>query len=178
MKQLGSLSILILLVFTVYGCNYSTKSSATGGVVSPAPSQLDLERVVTFRVFGKGVEPEAALTKGQARLMAEKAAIADGYRQFAEKLSGVYVDAYMSSGYGKVDEDWLKTSVRTMLRGVDIKEITHDEYGIARAAMELRVNFTKYGMVWWPEGLGKDVTPLATGRGGSMEVASRDQQIR
>jgi hypothetical protein len=175
MKQFGSLSILILLVFIVYGCNYSTQRSATGGVVNPVPSQLDLERIVTFRVLGKGVEPEDALTKGQARLMAEKAAVADGYRQFVEKLSGVYVDAYTSSGFGKVDKDSLTISVQSMLRGVEIKEILHDEYGIARAAMELRVYFTRHGMVWWPKGIGSDVIPLATAGGTSMAVASRDQ---
>ncbi len=175
MKQLGSLSILILLVLAVSGCNYSTQSSATGGVVNPVAGQLDLERIITFRVLGKGVEPEDALTKGQARLMAERAAITDGYRQFVEKLSGVYVDAYTNSGYGKVDEDSLSISVQSMLRGVETTQITHDEYGIAQAAMELRVNFTKHGMVWWPKGLGKDVIPLATARGTSMAIASRDQ---
>ncbi len=173
MKQSGSLFILILLVFIVCGCSYLTQTSGPGGVINPVGSQLDLERIVTFRVLGKGVEPEDALTKGQARLMAEKAAIMDGYRQFVEKLSGVYVDAYTSSGYGKVDEDSLSISVQSMLRGVEIQEITHDEYGIAKAAMELRVNFTRHGMVWWPKGLGKDVIPLASGRG--VAVASSDQ---
>ncbi len=170
MKQLLCLSILLIII-AVHGCAYPPNKgpvaandggSDTGSVVNPVPVKLDLERIVTFTVKGKGVEPEDALTRGQGRLLAEKAAIVDGYRQFAEKLSGVYVDAYTGSGYGKVDEDSLKIRVKAMLRGIEIKDITHDEYGIAQAVMELRINFTKHGMVWWPAGLGKDVIAVKT----------------
>jgi hypothetical protein len=144
------LSLVSLLSF--FGCN-SYKASS-GPVIKTAGEDSGLNRVVTFTVTGKGIEPESALTKGQARLMAERAAVADGYRQFVEKLRGVYVEAMMSAGYGSVNEEFIQTRTRALLRGVQINEITHGQYGIAAAEMTLRVNFSRQGMIWWPEGLG------------------------
>ncbi|MFN2357742.1 MAG: hypothetical protein ABR534_08380 [Desulfotignum sp.] len=143
------------LVFLLAGCNIYQASP--GPVLKNSPDQSGHNRIVTFTVTGKGVEPEAALTRGQARLMAERAAVADGYRQFVEKLQGVYVEAFSAAGYGTIDEDTLKTSTRAVLRGVEIKEISHGDFGIARAVMELRIHFTRHGMIWWPEGLGRDL---------------------
>jgi len=80
----------ITLLFVLTACG-AKLSSNPGKVLSPASSEKGTEKVVTFNVIGKGLEPENAMTKGEARLMAERAAIADGYRQFVEKIRGVYV---------------------------------------------------------------------------------------
>ncbi len=151
---------LALTLIWLSGCTTTTTSS--GPVIESSPGSSQKNRIITFTVRGKGVEPEAAITKGQARLMAERAAVADGYRQFVEKLRGVYVDAFSKAGYGAIDKDFLTTRTRATLRGVEIKEITHGEYGIAQAIMQLRVNFSRQGMMWWPEGLGQNQTQTAS----------------
>ncbi|MCP4720626.1 MAG: hypothetical protein GY860_14325 [Desulfobacteraceae bacterium] len=156
MKKRVILFVVGLTILGLSGCN-SIYYSSPGPVTGPAPGDSNENRVVTFIVKGKGVEPEAALTKGQARLMAERAAVSDGYRQFVEKVRGVYVEAFSKGGYGKIDQDFIATSTRSLLRGVEIKEITHGDYGIATAVMELRINFTRSKMIWWPEGLGKNL---------------------
>ena len=160
MKKTMFLFFTVILILSLSGCNAYLTSP--GPVIEKSPGDSDRNRIVTFTVKGKGVEPEASLTKGQARLMAERAAVADGYRQFVEKLRGVYVQAFTKAGYGTVDKDFLSTRTRSLLRGVEIKEITHEEYGIAQAVMELRVNFSRHGMIWWPLGLGKDFTHFET----------------
>lgn len=165
MKNLMTACVLALVMVFCAGCavpNMKPASMPNEKLVEPGPVILESEaananRIVTFTVVGKGVEPEAALTKGQAVIMAERAAVGDGYRQFVEKLRGVYVDAYSKMGYGSVDEDHMRTLTQAMLRGVEVKEITHGQYGIASAVMALRIKFTHTGMVWWPSGLGKDV---------------------
>ncbi len=131
---------------------------APGSVVEPQMQKPDLHKIVTFDVVGKGVEPEAALTMGQAKLLAERAAIADGYRQFVEKLRGVLVESYTESGSGMVSQDMIKLKTQSWLRGVEIIEVTRGEYGITQAHMQLRINFTRKGMIWWPTGLGQDVS--------------------
>ena len=151
MKKL-CLSLSLCLLFFFFGCN--TYMSSPGPVTQKTGEQSGYNRVVTFSVIGKGIEPESALTKGQAWLMAERAAVADGYRQFVEKLRGVYVEAMMSAGYGSVNEEFIQTQTRSTLRGAQVNAITHGEYGIAEAEMTLRVNFTRQGMIWWPDGLG------------------------
>ena len=155
MKKCFQFVILGVLIFLLAGCNvYKT---SPGSVLNTGSGENGQNRVVTFTVTGKGVEPEAALTRGQARLMAERAAVADGYRQFLEKLEGVYVEAFAQGGYGTIDKDLITTRTRSFLRGVEIKEITHGDFGIARAVMQLRIHFTRHGMIWWPDGLGRDL---------------------
>lgn len=120
------------------------------------------DRVVNFHVTGKGIAPESSLNKGQAILMAEKAAVADGYRKLVEKIRGVYVDAYLKSGQGVVDYDIVQAHTQAWIRGAEVLEIRQAEFGITEAYMRLRVNFTRRGVVWWPVGIGQEMaqTPM------------------
>ncbi len=154
MKFFLFFGVWVIFVFTLCGCtgSYSSHNYPSGSVLGEATSTQEQNRVVTFEVIGKGVEPELALSKGQAVLMAERAAVADGYRQFVEKIRGVYVDAYMKAGYGAVNFEALKTSTQSWLRGVEIIEIRQGPFGIVEAHMQLKVNFIKNGMIWWPFG--------------------------
>jgi len=43
--------------------------------------------------------------------MAERAAVADGYRQLVEKVRGVYVDAFMKAGRGTVNHDVIQVQI-------------------------------------------------------------------
>ncbi len=92
--------------------------------------------------------------------MAERAAVADGYRQLAEKLRGVYIDAFMRAGRGTVDYDLIRTQTQSWLRGTEIVEFSEGRYGITQVRMRLRINFSKKGMIWWPAGIGDDVEPV------------------
>jgi outer membrane protein FlgP len=164
MKRNRWLFLLFAGVCLLAGCagNYQTgsdSSSAPGSVLGLSQQEAGTDKVVTFEVTGKGLEPETSITKGEAIIMAERAAIMDGYRQFVEKINGVYVEAYMKAGYGTVNHDMIKTSVQSWLRGVEIVEIRKGNHGITEATMLLRINFTKKGMVWWPSGIGANVTP-------------------
>jgi hypothetical protein len=148
MKKLLALSAC-LIALSFWGCS----TGGPGGVLDSSVQSSVNEKVVTFQVVGKGLEPENALTKGEARLMAERAAIADGYRQLVEKLRGVYVQAYMKAGRGTVDQDIIETHTQSWLRGAEVMDITQKEYGITAARLRLRINFSKQGMIWWPMGL-------------------------
>ncbi|MCK5162268.1 MAG: hypothetical protein KAQ72_01055, partial [Desulfobacula sp.] len=112
MKKL-SIILLGLFVSVLFfsGCGSVRSSSTAGGpgkVLGPPGGELDNHKVVTFFVIGKGLEPENAFSKGEAVLMAERAAVADGYRQLVEKVRGVYVDAFMRAGRGTVDYDTIQ----------------------------------------------------------------------
>ncbi len=149
------LFVWVVIGFALIGCTGKaiTQQNGLNNHVSTIPEKTAVNKVVTFDVIGKGIEPEDSLTKGQAVLMAERAAVADGYRQFVEKIRGVYVDAYMKAGYGAVNWDVVKTSTQSWLRGVELVEVKHGAFGIIEAHMQLRVNFVKDEMVWWPAGI-------------------------
>ncbi len=164
MKKLMVLSTGILVLF-LCGCSNHSVSSAPGGVLNSAGGSQDNHKVISFYVTGKGLEPESALTKGEAALMAERAAVADGYRQLVEKISGVYVDAFMKAGRGAVDHEAIQVHAQSWLRGTEVMEITRGDYGITQARLRLRINFSEDGMLWWPVGLGENVEPESLAAG-------------
>ena len=163
-KSIVLLFVLLAAGIVFSGCTASSSAkvtaSAPGKVLGPPDGNANRQRAVTFFVIGKGLEPEDALTKGEAVLMAERAAVADGYRQLAEKLRGVYVDAFMRAGRGTVDYDLIRTQTQSWLRGTEIVEFSEGRYGITQVRMRLRINFSKKGMIWWPAGIGDDVEPV------------------
>ncbi|SLM32986.1 conserved hypothetical protein [Desulfamplus magnetovallimortis] len=162
--------IPILLVFLTSGCIYpalrgagASNATATGGALDSAQDgNLSQERIVTFTVTGKGLMPETAINTGQGRLMAERAAINDGYRQLVEKIRGVYIDAFSQTTNGIVDYDVIRTKTQSWLRGVEIIAIKESGYGIFNADMQLRIYFTQNDMIWWPTGLGSHIVPAPT----------------
>lgn len=165
MKRNLMMWVLFAVVFFLTGCaggylSGSSSAGPSGSVLGLTEKEGGTNQTVTFEVTGKGLEPETSVTKGEAIIMAERAAIMDGYRQFAEKIHGVYVDAYMKSGYGTINHDVIKTNTQSWLRGVELVEIRHGNHGITEAIMQLRINFTKQGMVWWPNGLGSNTAPM------------------
>ena len=162
MKKLVLLSVALLGLF-FFGCTTTQSTvSSPGGVLGSPGGGADNHKVVSFYVIGKGLEPENALTRGEAVLMAERAAVADGYRQLVEKVRGVYVDAFMKAGRGTVNHDVIQIHTQSWLRGTEIMEVTRGEYGITNARLRLRINFSKDGMVWWPVGIGANVKPVTT----------------
>nr|MDA3791500.1 hypothetical protein [Desulfobacula sp.] len=158
---ISSFCQLVFLLVVLSGCNFIKQEMATapGHVLGLNQGDGSSQKVVTFNVIGKGLESEKALTKGEARLMAERAAVADGYRLLVEKVRGVYVDAFMKAGFGTVNQDMITTKTQSWLRGVEILEIRQAEYGITEAHMQLSIYFAKQNMVWWPRGLGPGLKP-------------------
>ena len=73
-----------------------------------------------IRATGGGVAPTGARTMAQARMMARRAAIADAYRQLAEYVGGVNVDAETTVDMAAVQSDIIKTKVNATIRGARI----------------------------------------------------------
>ena len=73
-----------------------------------------------IRATGGGVAPAGARTMAQARMMARRAAIADAYRQLAEYVGGVNVDAETTVDMAAVQSDVIKTKVKATIRGARI----------------------------------------------------------
>ncbi|MBF0467358.1 MAG: LPP20 family lipoprotein [Desulfamplus sp.] len=162
-------TLIITIILT--GCLYVEQQpgkhnlSSTGGTVEFSENDsTSQQRIVTFDVVGKGLIPETAINTGQGRLMAERAAINDGYRQLVEKIRGVYVDAYSQTSNGIIDYDVIRTKTQSWLRGVQVVEVKEEGYGIFNAKLQLRIYFTESDMIWWPSGIGNGVVPASPRR--------------
>lgn len=141
--------MLSTLIFT--GCGYYSSSRerphpTINGELNPS----GIQKIMTYRVIGRGIEPERSRTKAEAILMAERAAIADGYRQLVEKLHGIYIDSQALINNGSVNYSLLQAETQAWLRGAEIVEINRLSNGITEAEMLLRLNFIKRKNCWTP----------------------------
>ncbi len=84
----------------------------------------------TITVVGMGVPPANARNAVQARMMARRAAVVDGYRQLAEAIKGVNVDAETTVENFMVTSDVTRTKVSALVQGAQvIKEGTTSDGG-------------------------------------------------
>lgn len=71
-------------------------------------------------VTGYGAPPTHSVNAAQARMMARRAAIVDGYRQMAEIVNGVQVDSETTVRDMAVENDLIKTKVSGVIRSARI----------------------------------------------------------
>ena len=143
LKASWRLAAIALILF--FYCNVNQDAYAQMGYIDGELDYSGATRIGTFHVIGKGVEPERAKTRAQAILMAERAAIADGYRQLIEKVHGVYVDSQSHMSNGSVNYSLDQNETQAWLRGAEIVQINRLSNGITEAEMVLRLNFCHQG---------------------------------
>lgn len=82
---------------------------------------------------GTGVPPAVAYNSVQARMLARRAAIVDAYRQLAEQIKGVDVDADTTVENMMVTSDVIRTHVSALVQGariVDEKTLPEGGYSV------------------------------------------------
>lgn len=75
----------------------------------------------TIQVTGMGVaNPNIAVSRAHASMMARRAAYADAYRQLAEALNGVQVDAETTVEKMMLTSDVVKTRISAVIKGANV----------------------------------------------------------
>ena len=73
-----------------------------------------------IQVTGMGVAPPNAISPAHASMMARRAAISDAYRQLAEVINGVQVDAETTVEKMMLESDTVRTKVSAIIKGAQI----------------------------------------------------------
>ena len=73
-----------------------------------------------IQVTGMGVAPPNAISPAHASMMARRAAISDAYRQLAEVINGVQVDAETTVEKMMLESDTVRTRVSAIIKGAQI----------------------------------------------------------
>lgn len=91
----------------------------------------------TITVEGTGVAPASAMSGIQARMLARRAAVVDGYRQMAEIIKGVNVDSDTTVENMMLTSDVTRTHVSALIRGAKIVSEKALEDGGYMVTMEI-----------------------------------------
>ena len=110
MRNLAVCKYLLLLVMTVL-------LALPSGVAKAAGVDWNDAKIT---VQGMGVAPQNAMNPAQARMLARRAAVVDGYRQLAEAVQGVNVDAETTVENMMVTSDVIRTNVSAMIQGARV----------------------------------------------------------
>jgi hypothetical protein len=96
--------------------------------------------VATIRAGGSGARPQRASSAAQARLLAERAAKADAYRNLLEAAYGVLVTSSTSVKDLSTRNDNVRTTLNGFIRGARLVEVRHLDDGSVEVEMEIRLN--------------------------------------
>ena len=91
----------------------------------------------TVTAKGFGVAPPNAINAGQARILARRAAVVDGYRQLVEAIKGVNVTGDTTVEMSYVTSDVVKTHIDAMVQGAQVVSEQRDPDGVYEVTMKV-----------------------------------------
>jgi hypothetical protein len=100
--------------------------------------------ILTIEAVGKGVAPcGGACSVSQAKLMARRAAIIDGYRALAEKMYGIRINGRDTVKNMVLQSSVIRGYVEGLIRGAFIVDEEYKD-GIYSVVLELKLNVNKW----------------------------------
>lgn len=134
---------LTIIMFSLFGCatnfhvlkEYQFVRMHENLIAGIEPEEANQKILITE--MGKGLAPESGSPMEQ-KLLAERAAVLDGYRKIAERLGGLILQANSKAGNGTLSEDQIKVFTKSYMRGANIEEVIYHG-GIATAEIKLYI---------------------------------------
>ena len=98
----------------------------------------ELGKKITVSVKGRGIEPENG-TPQQKKLIAERAAVLDGYRKLSERIAGTILNAYSTAGYNNITFDQVTSETNAYLRGAQVTFVSFSD-GVGTATIRIYIS--------------------------------------
>jgi hypothetical protein len=103
----------------------------------PPPPPPIVRQDVTIRAKGAGAPPTKAANAAQARLMAERAAKVDGYRNLLEQAYGLQVAGSTTVRDFVTQSDVIRTQLDAFIRGAKVSDTRYLDDGSVETEMEI-----------------------------------------
>jgi len=103
----------------------------------PPPPPLIVRQEVTLRARGAGAPPTRAANAAQAKLMTERAAKVDAYRNLLEQAYGLQVTGSTNVRDFVTQSDTVRTQVDAFIRGAKVVDTRYLDDGSAEVEMEV-----------------------------------------
>jgi hypothetical protein len=103
----------------------------------PPPPPPIVRQDVTLRAKGAGAPPTKAANAAQARLMSERAAKVDGYRNLLEQAYGLQVTGSTSVRDFVTQSDTIRTQLDAFIRGAKVTDTRYLDDGSVETEMEI-----------------------------------------
>jgi hypothetical protein len=130
--------LLLVLLFIVSGC-YVVPPQQMAPVTAPQP-QGEWTPII-IRATGGGAPPERAANPAQARLMAERAAKLDAYRNLLEQAYGVNLSSKSTVRNFALQNDVIRSRVEAYVRGAKVTDKRHLDDGGVEVEMEVTLGY-------------------------------------
>lgn len=130
-------ALLTIPVSCVQQPNVLTKAEEVPGIYE---GQDNPNAFILIRVTGKGIAPEGATNPAQAKILSERAAMADAYRLLSEKLRGVLLISFQTTRNAQVTDDVVKTQTEAILRATQVLDTRHYPNGLTEVDMAIRIS--------------------------------------
>jgi hypothetical protein len=127
--------ILSVVLFMIAGC-----------YIVPVPDQQPAAPAeqwvpITIRATGGGAPPEKAINPAQARLMTERAARLDAYRNLLERAYGVAIRAKSTVRDFVLKDDTIRSRVEAYIRGAKVIDTVYKDDGGVEIEMEVTLGY-------------------------------------
>jgi hypothetical protein len=96
---------------------------------------------IVLRAKGGGAPPERAINPAQARLMTERAAKLDGYRNLLEQAYGVAIRGKSSVRDFVLKSDTIRSRVEAYIRGAKVIDTEYKDDGGVEVEMEVTLGY-------------------------------------
>lgn len=96
---------------------------------------------ITIRATGGGAPPEKAINPAQARLMTERAARLDAYRNLLERAYGVAIRAKSTVRDFILKDDTIRSRVEAYIRGAKVIDTVYKDDGGVEVEMEVTLGY-------------------------------------
>ena len=128
--------VLSVVLFMFAGC-YIVPVTQEPAAPSPRGQWVP----ITIRATGGGAPPERAINPAQARLMTERAAKLDAYRNLLEQAFGVAIRAKSTVRDFILKNDTIRSRVEAYIRGAKVVDTQYKDDGGVEVEMEVTLGY-------------------------------------